>query len=282
MALCVGAVALAVATELHYILTPSPPRTHSRAVRHRLRNYKVGRPGWEEGSFINLKMKFAIVDNRRTEATKGARGFCPNCNSELIAKCGEIKIDHWAHKGNRNCDPWWEPETEWHRSWKNNYSQDWQEISLLDKITNEKHIADIWTNHGLVIEFQHSYINPQERISREKFYKNMVWVVDGTRRKNDYSRFVKGKNDLRKTNNPKISWVHFPDECFHSAWIESSVLVIFDFMGNATIDDRKDLRNLLYCLVPKKNGQPALLVALSRQDFINSTIDGELLSIIKQ
>jgi competence CoiA-like predicted nuclease len=61
-------------------------------------------------------MKYAIVNNAKTEAIKGVKGFCPNCGSELIAKCGERKINHWADKGNRTCDPWWEPETEWHRS----------------------------------------------------------------------------------------------------------------------------------------------------------------------
>ena len=35
-------------TELYYKLTPSPLCTQSRAVRHRLQNYKVGRLGREE------------------------------------------------------------------------------------------------------------------------------------------------------------------------------------------------------------------------------------------
>ena len=83
-------------------------------------------------------MKFALIDNTKTEATKGAKGIHPGCSSELIAKCGEVKVDHWAHKGTRNCDPWWENETEWHRSWKNNFSSEWQEIILADEITGEK------------------------------------------------------------------------------------------------------------------------------------------------
>ena len=48
MSLCVVFVAFAVATELRYLLTPSPLCTQGRAVRHRLRNYKVGRLGKEE------------------------------------------------------------------------------------------------------------------------------------------------------------------------------------------------------------------------------------------
>jgi competence protein CoiA len=131
-------------------------------------------------------MKFALVDNIKLEATEGLKGICPSCGSELIAKCGAVKMNHWAHKGTRNCDLWWENETEWHRTWKNNFSTDWQEIILIDEISGEKHIADIRTIHGLVIEFQHSHIDPVERTKREKFYKNMVWVVDGTRLKRGY------------------------------------------------------------------------------------------------
>ncbi len=122
-------------------------------------------------------MKFAIVNGDKTEALKGVKGICPNCGSELIAKCGELKMNHWSHKGIRTCDSWWEPETEWHRSWKNHFPNEWQENIRFDELKNEKHIADILPIDNLVIEFQHSHIEPQERISREKFYKNMVWVV---------------------------------------------------------------------------------------------------------
>src|SRR6218665_297072 len=168
-------------------------------------------------------MKFALVDNTKTTATKGAKGICPNCGSELIAKCGDVKMNHWAHRGIRNCDPWWEPESEWHRTWKNNYPDDWQEISLLDERTGEKHIADVRTAHNLVVEFQHSYIDPQERTSREQFYRNMVWIVDGTRLKRDYPRFLKGKKNcfentiFYNTDNPKIFRVDLIDWCFPSA-----------------------------------------------------------------
>jgi competence CoiA-like predicted nuclease len=174
-------------------------------------------------------MKFALVDNKRIEANKGAKGICPYCGSELTARCGQIRINHWAHKKDSNCDPWWEPETEWHRLWKNYYPNDWQEIPLSDIQTGEKHIADVRTSHGLVIELQHSHLDPQERISRERFYKHMVWIVDGTRLKRDYPRFLKGKNHFRRTNKQNIFIVDFPDECFPPAWLKSSVPVIFDF-----------------------------------------------------
>lgn len=196
-------------------------------------------------------MRFARVCGKKTEASKGARGICPSCGSELIARCGPVKVNHWAHKGTRNCDTWWENETEWHRSWKSNYPTEWQEIPLPDERTGEKHIADVRTSNDLVIEFQHSHIDPQERITRESFYHNMVWIVDGTRLKRDYPRFLKGKNDIRSKNEQGYFIVDFPDECFPSAWLGSLVPVIFDFRGMESLDDINDLRNNLYCLFPK-------------------------------
>ena len=142
-------------------------------------------------------MRFALINNKRSEAESGLKGICPGCKQPVIAKCGNQKIHHWAHKSNKNCYSWKEKETEWHLSWKNHFPNDWQEVFFTDKETEEKHIADIRTEQGLVIEFQHSFIKPEERLSREKFYKNMIWIVDGTRLKNDYKRFLKGKDDFR-------------------------------------------------------------------------------------
>ena len=221
-------------------------------------------------------MKFAIVNGCKTEALKGAKGICPNCGSELIAKCGEFKMNHWAHKGVRNCDSWWEPETEWHRSWKNNFPDEWQEYILLDELTNEKHIADILTIDKLVIEFQHSQIDPQERISRENFYKNMVWVVHGTRLKRDFPRFLKAKNNFQETDLPKIFLVDF-EECFPSTWLGISKPVIFDFCGIEEINNPNDIRNNLYCLFPVKIGRYVVVAEITRTAFLISVTNGDWL-----
>lgn len=126
-------------------------------------------------------MKYALVCGKKAEASKGARGVCPSCGSNLIARCGPFKVNHWAHHGTRNCDPWRENETEWHRSWKGYFPVEWQEV--VHKSDNgEKHIADVKTEQGWVLEFQHSFMNPEERLSRNNYYPNLVWVVDGLRR----------------------------------------------------------------------------------------------------
>lgn len=85
---------------------------------------------------------------------------------------------HWAHSPRRRCDPWWENETEWHRGWKNHFPNGWQEVVHVDE-SGERHIADIKTDSGLIIELQHSSMKPEELRSRESFYGNLLWIVDG-------------------------------------------------------------------------------------------------------
>ena len=43
----------------------------------------------------------------------------------------------------------------------------------------EIHRADIKTPTGIVIEVQHSTMTDSERESRETFYQNLIWILDG-------------------------------------------------------------------------------------------------------
>lgn len=225
-------------------------------------------------------MKYALVNGKKREAKTGLKGKCPSCNSEMIPNCGEIKVYHWAHKGQKNCDPWWENETLWHRVWKDNYPKNYQEVVHLDEDSGEKHIADVKTTDGLVIEFQHSYIKMEESKSREMFYKKMIWVVDGTRLKRDFKRFLNGINDVQSTNKKGVYIMHFPEECFPKTWVNSSVPVIFDFLGiidKQGFHDTKDiLRSMLYVLLPKGKRDSSLLIQIDRTRFIKGTLDGTL------
>jgi competence protein CoiA len=209
-------------------------------------------------------MKFALVNGEKVEATKGAKGQCPSCGSDLIAKCGELKVNHWAHKGNRNCDPWWENETEWHRSWKDKFPIEWQEVVHFDE-SGEKHIADVKTQNGWTLEFQHSFLNPEERLSRNTFYHKLVWVVDGTRRKTDKKQFQKILEESTKlrTNIPIVR-ANFPDECrLLKEWHHNKSLVFFDFKE---VEDTE--QSMLWFLFPKTPSDSAYLSPFSRASFI--------------
>lgn len=111
-----------------------------------------------------------------TPAYSGERAVCGFCKEEVIGKCGEIYIWHWQHVHNADCDLWKEGETEWHRDWKNKFPLDWQETIIEKK--GEKHIADIFTPNGIVIEFQNSMISSSIIAEREKFYEKMIWVIN--------------------------------------------------------------------------------------------------------
>ena len=39
---------------------------------------------------------------------------CDICDGKIIAKCGRVKIWHWAHESRIDCDDWYEPMSEWH------------------------------------------------------------------------------------------------------------------------------------------------------------------------
>lgn len=140
---------------------------------------------WLGGAFLSLllggrvldargdcQMMYAEVDGERLLPFYGGRGKCPGCGGECIAKCGDIITHHWAHVA-AECDPWHEPETAWHRRWKEVFPKDCQEIKV------GTHRADVKVG-SIVLEFQHSPLSPHEIAQREQEYgtDKMLWVVD--------------------------------------------------------------------------------------------------------
>ena len=182
-----------------------------------------------------MRMKYALVNGERQEVQPGLIGKCQCCKSLVIAKCGNVRIWHWSHKEKLSCDQWWE-ETEWHRIWKECFPKHCQEIVRFAE-DGEKHIADVMIDQGYVVEFQHSFLKPEELKSREAFYKKMIWIVDGTRRLKDkdaflnvweYSKLIDGRKDLRRLQGAANRCALLRD------WGNSSVPVFFDF-GEETL-----------------------------------------------
>ncbi len=173
-------------------------------------------------------MKFALVSGQRQEAQPNLSGQCPGCGRPTVAKCGEVRVRHWAHKGHRLCDPWWENETEWHRTWKDQFPADWQEV-VHPAGDGERHIADVKTDRGWVIEFQHSSMKPEERRSREAFYPKLIWVVDGTRRKRDRAQLIRAWNDGVSFRGSSLVRKAFSDDCgLLREWAGSNAPIFFD------------------------------------------------------
>lgn len=211
-------------------------------------------------------MYLALVDGIRKPPSVGLNGTCPVCSDRMIAKCGEARIHHWAHYARRHCDQWWEPEEAWHREWKNRFPFEWQEVIHHDR-NGDRHVADVRTEHGLVIEFQHSYLDPAERRRRETFYGNMVWVVDGTRLVGDLPRFIHGIRSCRATRIRGFLAHLAPEVCFPRSWLDSSKMVLFDFGRDPERILSSDVDGKLWCLLPGRADGRAIFGALPRSEF---------------
>ena len=217
-------------------------------------------------------MKFALFNNNKIIATKGAIGVCPICESELIPKCGKVKVNHWSHK-TKCTDTWHENETEWHRGWKDQFPSNWQELILFDS-SGEKHIADVKTSENIVIEFQHSRLSSDERQSRNDFYTingKLIWVVDGNRIARDIKQF---QNMLERC----YLWQKLPflllsvkpsdEPQFVQDWKSKKSIVFVDFKNTIDTDN-------LFMIYPTHTAKHTLVSKLSRNLFVELLISGK-------
>jgi competence protein CoiA len=213
-------------------------------------------------------MKYALIGEKRRVAETGLVGDCPVCGSVMIAKCGEVRGHHWAHRGIRTCDHWWEPETDWHWAWKDLFPADWQEFVQRAE-AGERHIADVRTELGFVLEFQHSYLRPGERRARESFYERMAWIVDGRRRKRDQAKFLACLDASAIINRqPDIASAFDDESALLRDWSGSRVPAYFDF---GVAEARQDL---LWRRSPFSPGGDAYLTLVPRDWFIRAHLTG--------
>lgn len=219
-------------------------------------------------------MKFATVNSERHEAQPGLSSHCAACGQTMIAKCGEHRVWHWAHLGKRICDNWWEPETPWHRAWKDRFPKEWQE-AIRWSDSGEKHIADVLTDGALVLEFQHSHLRAEERVSREAFYKTMFWVVDGLRRVRDNSNLLTSLRTAKVINLNPLTFTISNTGALLRDWSGSVVPVFFDF-GDSFEQDHPPPFDapILWRLNPASPPGTAQLSPVSKAHFVEAALRG--------
>lgn len=206
-------------------------------------------------------MKYALVNGERREAQPKLAGECPLCGSEMIPKCGDVYAHHWAHKNRSNCDPWWENETEWHRAWKNQFPLDWQEV-VLQAEDGEKHFADVETEDGWVIEFQHSRIKREERDAREGFYKKLIWLVDGKLRPTYEEQFLRALEYATApiARLPSLGRFRQLKGRLLDQWANRTVHVLLDFGAPGP----------LFWLFPLQDLTGRWIIPMRREDFVQA------------
>ncbi len=210
-------------------------------------------------------MHFAILEGERVEPEKGLKGaVCPICKQPVYARCGEQRMDHWAHKSLIDCDPWKEMETQWHRDWKNRFG-DLQE--RMHEQNGVRHMADVKTDDGFVVEFRRVFINAEGITRREHFFgKKMLWVVDLEHRANAHDKFLSEKYALLRVDVPGMEAYRIGEakDLFPSRWTNVERIVAFDF-GEPRI----------WMLFPKrKRDWNVLCVAVSKDEFVEDVKSG--------
>lgn len=133
-----------------------------------------------------LIMLYANVNGKKVVAQPKLHGKCPLCDGDVFSRCGEINVWHWAHDKDNHCDYWYEPETEWHKTWKLAFGEKNSEIIITKD--GRRHIADVFTENEVVIELQNSPIRKKIIEDREMFYGNkMLWIINGIHFKQNFS-----------------------------------------------------------------------------------------------
>lgn len=186
-------------------------------------------------------------------------------------------------------------ESPWHRNWKLAFPPNFREKSFFSEAQNCYHRADIHTNCGTTIEFQHSPISLEELHSREDFYPNLIWVVDGSKFKGfkilkhlpdveesrlDVYEFSHTQNltlyrrselgaakpKLLTLSHPELSGLKLTSHYFsfvwkhpHRVWYEAKCPMIFDFGGYFVYQLKQR---------PQSSGAYAYLHMIPRKDFI--------------
>ncbi len=146
---------------------------------------------------------YALRGEKIVTAAPSLVGLCPSCAGSVLAKCGDVKVWHWAHEA-RDCDPWSEPMSAWHLGWQARADRDTVEITI-DR-DGVRHRADVVLRDGAILEIQRSPISVGEIAERERFYGRMAWLFDASQ----WIKNVDGPWPWGSDDDPRYRWVSKP------------------------------------------------------------------------
>lgn len=219
--------------------------------------------------------RYAIVDGIKTDIRDAKRcqhGICPMCGDELIARKGGKRAPHWWHvKG--KCDDWYQPKGPWHIYWQSQFPVEMREVPVSESTEGGlvRHIADIRTGSGLVIEVQYSAIMPSEVKERELFYGKMLWLISKTR----FPRFDEVSSEWGQSYRCGEFDVWGLDgkhqQCLPCAWEKSDKFLWLDCHGSM---EHPESDEDLVCVVPRAQEDAfRLYTYVSREKFLKMCYD---------
>ncbi|RYG12535.1 MAG: competence protein [Chitinophagaceae bacterium] len=186
--------------------------------------------------------------------------------------------------------PFFSGETAWHSEWKKAFPESYREKTFLNRSLGYYHRADVFTPCGTALEFQNSPICLDELRSREAFYPNLIWVVNGAKFKGfkvlkhlpdvddvrlaglEFSHSAnltmvrRGEFKKMTFHHPELRGIAFTSYYYsfrwshpHRVWYEAKCPIIVDLGGY-----------FLYQLKqrPQQNGNYAYLHMIPRKEFI--------------
>ena len=153
----------------------------------------------------NLESKYAYIDNIPIHVkdyiekyhNKTKLKILCNKGHELVCVNGSVRQPHFRHKN--PCDVTDVVMTKWHCEWQSNFpNTECLFPKLHDGQVKDRRADVLLENHKVVIEFQHSNIEPKEVQERKNDYAlhnhKTIWVIHGnnsvTTKKLDYSNRV--------------------------------------------------------------------------------------------
>lgn len=114
-----------------------------------------------------------------------------------------------------------------------------------------------------MIEFQYSFLKPEEQKSRNNFYEKLIWVINGKRLKGDEKKLAVGL--ARGVNFDGFYRIPISN-CFSlSDWSDKHTLVFFDFGESVTHLEKSDL----WLILPKHSDSVVYVKRFSKIDFFD-------------
>ncbi len=165
-------------------------------------------------------------------AERGSQNYkCCFCGNPMIAKKGNIKEHHFAHKADCSCDTWYGNKGPWHIKMQNLFPIEQQEVVKV--VGDQKHIADVCipkpSGNNLIIEFQDSPLSNEDFIERTKFWKengdDIIWVFNVTDKDirqipdyPDYYRWYRPFTTLGKYHLQSVPIVFYMQPKINTVW----------------------------------------------------------------